>query len=100
MRLSEAELPRPARVLDRGERRGAGSAVVSRDLDHVGARLGDARGYGADANLPNQLHRHLKKEKEDVLTQQMPDVRTERSWQVRTESIYIYIYIYICIYMP
>mmetsp|Transcript_28114 Transcript_28114/g.71895 ORF Transcript_28114/g.71895 Transcript_28114/m.71895 type:complete len:417 (+) Transcript_28114:883-2133(+) len=55
VRLGEAELPRAARVLDRRERRGAGAAVVPRDLDDVGARLGDARGHGADADLADEL---------------------------------------------
>jgi hypothetical protein len=51
VRLGEAELPRQAGVLDRGERRGAGAAVVAADQHHVGVRLGDAGGDGADADL-------------------------------------------------
>ncbi len=56
MRLGEPELPRQARVLDRGLRRGAGAAVVSADQHHVGVRLGDAGGDRADADLGDQLH--------------------------------------------
>ena len=41
--LGEAQLPRHAGVLDRGERRCPGPAVVARDQDHVRVRLGDAR---------------------------------------------------------
>ena len=59
VRLGEAELPRPARVLDRGERRRAGAAVVAADLDDVGVGLGDARRDGADADLPDELDRDL-----------------------------------------
>ena len=44
VRLGQAEFPREAGVLDRGQRRGAGAAVVAADQDHVRVRLGDARG--------------------------------------------------------
>ncbi len=37
VRLGEAELPGQAGVLDRGQRRGAGAAVVAADQDDVGA---------------------------------------------------------------
>ncbi len=53
--LGQAELPRGARVLERRQRRGAGAPVVSRDQDHVGVRLGDAGGDGADALLGHEL---------------------------------------------
>ena len=56
--LGEAELPRPARVLERGQRGGAGAAVVARDQDHVRVRLGDARRHRADPDLGDQLHVH------------------------------------------
>ena len=56
--LGEAELPGTARVLERGERRGAGAAVVAGDEHDVGVRLGDARGDRADADLGHQLHVH------------------------------------------
>eukprot|EP00962_Isochrysis_galbana_P043933 scaffold16890_cov110-Isochrysis_galbana.AAC.5 len=59
VRLGEAELPRAAGVLDGGKGRGAGAAVVARDLDDVGVRLGDARRHRADANLADQLDRNL-----------------------------------------
>ena len=54
--LGEAELPRRTRVLERGQRRGAGAAVVAGDQDHVGVRLGDTGGDRADADLGDQLH--------------------------------------------
>ena len=56
--LGEAQLPRHARVLDGGERRGAGAAVMAADEDHVRVRLGDARGDRAHAHLGHQLHAH------------------------------------------
>ncbi len=54
--LGQAELPRHAAVLDRGERRGAGAAVVAGDQHHVGVRLGHARRDRADADLGDELH--------------------------------------------
>ena len=57
--LGEADLPRGAGVLDRGERRGAGAALEAGDGDVVGARLGDAGGDGADADFGDELHRHV-----------------------------------------
>ena len=54
--LGEAELPRHAHVLDRGQRAGAGAAGVAADLDVVGPRLGDAGGDGADAHRRDELH--------------------------------------------
>ena len=56
LRFGEAELPRHAAVLDAGERRRAGAAVVARDQHDVGVRLRDARGDRADADLGDQLH--------------------------------------------
>ena len=71
VRLGEPELPGHAGVLDRGERRRARAAVVTRDQDHVGVRLGDARRDRADARFGDQLHadararvRHLQIEDE------------------------------------
>ena len=43
LRLGQAELPGDARVLERGQRAGAGAAVVAADQDDVAVRLGDAR---------------------------------------------------------
>mmetsp|Transcript_33649 Transcript_33649/g.78720 ORF Transcript_33649/g.78720 Transcript_33649/m.78720 type:complete len:1205 (+) Transcript_33649:178-3792(+) len=60
VRLRQPQLPRPARVLDRRERRGARPAVVPRDLDDVRVRLGDARRDRADAHLRDELHGHLR----------------------------------------
>jgi hypothetical protein len=57
MGLGQADLPRAAGVLDRGQRRGAGAALVARDRDMVGARLGDAGGDRADADLGDELDR-------------------------------------------
>ena len=56
--LGEAELPGAARVLERGQRRRAGAAVVAGDQHHVGVRLGDARRDRADADLGHQLDVH------------------------------------------
>ena len=56
LRLGEAELPRNAGVLDRGQRRRAGAAVVTGDQHDVCVRLRDAGGDGADADLGDQLH--------------------------------------------
>jgi hypothetical protein len=55
LRLGQAELPRRAGVLERGQRRGAGAAVVAGDEHDVGVRLGDARRDRADADLGHQL---------------------------------------------
>jgi hypothetical protein len=49
VRLGQAHLPRQTRVLDGRGRRGPGAAVMARDQDHVGLRLGHAGGDGADA---------------------------------------------------
>ena len=54
--LGQAELPRAAGVLERGQRRRAGAAVVAGDQHDVGVRLGDAGRDRADADLGDQLH--------------------------------------------
>ena len=59
--LGEAELPRAAGVLERGQRRGAGAAVVAGDQHDVGVRLRDARGDRADTDLGDQLHVHARR---------------------------------------
>ena len=59
VRLGEPDLPRASRVLDRGERRGAGAALETRDRHVVGARLRDAGRDRADAHFGYQLHRHV-----------------------------------------
>ena len=56
LRFGEAELPRDAAVLDRGERRRPGAAVVAGDQHDVGVRLGHAGRDGADADFGHQLH--------------------------------------------
>ncbi len=53
--LGEAELPRDAHVLDGRQRAGTRAADMAADLDVVGARLGDARRDGADAQGRDQL---------------------------------------------
>ena len=55
LRLGEPELPRHAGVLDAGQRRGAGAAVVAGDQDDVGVRLGDAGRDRADAGDGHEL---------------------------------------------
>src|SRR5262249_30402233 len=54
--LGQPELPRDPRVLDRGQRRSAGPALVAADQDHVSLRLGHAGGDRAHADLGDQLH--------------------------------------------
>ena len=54
--LGQAELPRGAGVLERGERAGAGAAVVAGDEHHVGLGLRHAGGHRAHADLGHQLH--------------------------------------------
>jgi hypothetical protein len=56
MDLRQAHLPGRAGIFDRGLRRRAGAAGMARDQDHVGIRLGDAGGDGADAGTRHQLH--------------------------------------------
>ena len=56
MRLGEPELPRSAGVLQRREGRRARAAVVARDEDHVGVRLGDAGRDRPDALFAHELH--------------------------------------------
>ena len=58
VRLGEADLPRLAGVMDRGQRRGAGAAFVPRDGDMVGMGLGDAGRDRADADLGDELDAH------------------------------------------
>ena len=53
--FGEADLPRLAGVMDRGQGRGAGAALVAGDGDVVGIGLGDAGGDGADADLGDEL---------------------------------------------
>ena len=60
LRLRDAELPRRARVLDRRERRRAGTAVVTGDEHDVAVRLGDACGDRAHADLRDELHVHAR----------------------------------------
>ena len=54
--LGEADLPRDPGVLKRGERGGAGPAVVPGDEDDVSVRLRHARRDSADADLGHELH--------------------------------------------
>ena len=61
LRLGEAELPRHAGVLEAGERRRAGAAVVTGDQHDVGVRLRHPGGDGADARLGDQLHVHARR---------------------------------------
>ncbi len=54
--FGQPDFPRDARVLDRGEGRGARTAVVAGDQDHVGVRLGHTCSDRADAGFSHQLH--------------------------------------------
>ncbi len=58
--FGQAQLPRRAGVLDRGERAGAGAAVVAGDGDQVSVGLGHTGGDGADAGARHELHRHQR----------------------------------------
>ena len=53
--LGEPELPRNSAVLDRGQGRRAGAAVVAGDQHHVRMGLGDAGRDGPDPDLGHQL---------------------------------------------
>src|SRR6185295_18604847 len=53
--FSEAELPWHTRMLDAGEWRGAGAAVVTANQHYIGVCFGNARRNRADSNLGNQL---------------------------------------------
>ena len=55
MRLGDAELPRQASVMDRGDRRSAGSSVVSGNQDDLSTRLGYTGSNRSDAALGYQL---------------------------------------------
>ena len=59
--LGQPELPRPAGVLERGQRRGAGAAVVAGDQHDVGVRLRDPGGDRADADLGDELDVHPRR---------------------------------------
>ncbi len=56
VRLGHAQLPGEAGVLDAGDGRGAGAALVAGDDDAPRARLGDPGGHRAHAHLAHQLH--------------------------------------------
>ena len=56
--FGKADLPGRAGMLDRGQRRGAGAALIARDGDVVGTRLGDAGRNRADADFGNELDRN------------------------------------------
>ncbi|SKY07951.1 Uncharacterised protein [Mycobacteroides abscessus subsp. abscessus] len=56
--LGETYLGGTPRIAQAGDRRRAGAAGVSGDVDHVGACFGDSDGYGSDALGRHQLHDH------------------------------------------
>ncbi len=60
LRLRQPKLPGQTRMLDRTQRRSAGSAVVAGDQHHIGMRLRNARGDRADASFGHQLHRNAR----------------------------------------
>ena len=59
VRLGKPDLPGRAGMLDRGERRGAGAALIAGDGHMVGARLRHAGGDGADADFGDELDRDV-----------------------------------------
>ena len=60
LRLGQPDLPRRAGMGQRGQRAGAGAALEAGDRHVIGARLGDAGGDGADADLGNKFHRDAR----------------------------------------
>src|SRR5580704_12645447 len=56
VRVAEADFPRQAGVLDRGERRGAGAAVVAADGDDIRPGFRDASSDYADARARNEFY--------------------------------------------
>ena len=56
--LCEAQFPGSAGMLERGERTGAGTAVVTGDQHDVRLGLRHTRSNGSDATLGDQLHVH------------------------------------------
>ena len=60
LRFREAQLPREAGVLQTGQRRRTGTAVVAGDQDDVGVGLGDARRHRADSAFSHELHRDAR----------------------------------------
>ena len=58
VRLGETQLPRRPGVLDRHQRRSAGSPAVAGDHHGVGEGLGDTDGDRTDAGTRDELHRH------------------------------------------
>ncbi len=55
--FGQTDFPGAAGMLERGQRRSAGAALIAGNGDVVGARLGDAGGDGADADFGDQLDR-------------------------------------------
>ena len=53
--LGKTKFPRSAGMLERGQRRCAGSAIVSRDQHNISMCLRDTSGNSTDANLCNEL---------------------------------------------
>ena len=60
MGLGEPQLPGRAGIFDRGQRAGAGTAVVTGDGDQVRIGLGHAGGDRAHARLGHQLDRYQR----------------------------------------
>src|SRR3982075_1995281 len=56
MRLAQTNFPGKTSVLDGGQGRRAGTAVVPADGDDVRARLGNARGNDADSGAGNEFY--------------------------------------------
>ncbi len=58
--FAQTNFPGQAGVLDGGERRRAGAAVVAADGDDVGASLGNARGDDADTRAGDEFHANAR----------------------------------------
>ena len=59
LRLGEADFPRRAGMGQRGQRAGAGAALVAGDRDMVGARLRDAGRDRSDPDLRHEFYRYV-----------------------------------------
>lgn len=58
--FGQAELPRQPGVLDAGQRRGPGAAVMPRNEDDIGVRLGDTRRDRPDPDFGDELDRNAR----------------------------------------
>src|SRR5438093_10375554 len=60
MSFAQANFPGETSVLDGGQRRRAGAAVVPADGDDVGSRFSDASGDNADSGAGDELYANAR----------------------------------------